>query len=69
MRRHTFVDRKARTANKGLASGGSNVSVRQFFVNLGFVARSEFSAENPARTPSPEPLAAMAGQRFAIKHG
>ena len=45
--------------NKGLASGGANVPVRQFFVNLGFVARTEFSAENPARTPSPEPLTAI----------
>ena len=43
-------------ANKGLASGGANVSVRQFFVNLGFVARSKFSAENPAGTPSPETI-------------
>jgi len=50
---------KTAACNKGLASGGANVSVRQFFVNLGFVARSEFSAENPARTPSPEPLAVI----------
>ena len=39
-------------ANKGFASGGSNVSVRHFFVYLSFVVRSEFSAENPARTQS-----------------
>jgi len=51
--------RRSTTGNRGLASGGSNVPVRQFFVNLGFVARTEFSAENPARTPSPEPLVAM----------
>jgi len=44
--------------NKGLASGGANVPVRQFFVHLNFVARLEFSVENPARTPSPEPLVA-----------
>ena len=36
----------------GLASGGSNVSVRHLFVYLSFVARSRFFAENPARTPS-----------------
>jgi len=47
---------KKRPHNIGLASGGVNVPVRQFFVNLGFVARSEFSAENPARTPSRQPL-------------
>ena len=39
-----------------MASGGVNVPVRHFFVNLRFVARSEFSCENPARTQSPEPL-------------
>ncbi len=52
-----FNDRIKRAAtNKGFASGGSNVNVRHFFVYLSFVARSEFSAENPARTQSPEPL-------------
>ncbi len=39
--------------NTGFASGGSNVNIRHFFVYLNFVARSEFSSENPARTQSP----------------
>ncbi len=39
---------------KGFAAGGSNVPIRHFFVNLVFVDRSEFSAENPARTQRPE---------------
>lgn len=43
----------------GFASGGSNIPVRHFFVYLSFVARSEFSAENPARTQSPDPLAVI----------
>jgi len=49
-----------------LASGGANVSVRQFFVNLSLVARTEFSAENPARTPSPKPLQEILGTKQPI---
>ena len=47
----------------GFASGGSNVPVRHFFVNLSFVARSEFCAKNPARTQSPKTLGASVEQR------
>jgi hypothetical protein len=48
---------KRYAANIGLVSGGANLPVRHFFVNSGFVARPEFSAENPARTPSRRTLA------------
>lgn len=50
---------KLPAANKGFASGGSNVPVRHFFVYLSFVARSEFSSKNPARTQSPKTLATI----------
>src|SRR5690606_34493395 len=36
---NTRKKQKITSANKGLASGGANVPVRQFFVNLRFVAR------------------------------
>lgn len=51
--------RETTAANKGFASGGSNVPVRHFFLYLSFVARTEFSVENPARTQSPETLAVI----------
>ena len=54
--------------HKGFASGGSNVPVRHFFVNLSFVARSEFSAENPARTQSPETLYNTPERHCIFKH-
>lgn len=53
--------------NSGFASGGSNVPVRHFFVHLSFVARSEFSAENPAQTQSREALYAMQATFTNIK--
>ena len=39
-----------------MPSGRAHVPVRQFPVNLSIVARSEFSAENHGRTPSPGTL-------------
>ena len=43
---------KSQPVTDSFASGGSNASVRHLFVNLSFVAPSEFSVENPARTQS-----------------
>jgi len=43
--------------NKGLASGGANVPVRQFFVNLGFVARSDFSCRKSRPNAKPRTVA------------
>lgn len=66
---YTLTLLKNTAANKGLASGGSNVSVRQFSVYLNFVARSKFSAKNPARTPSPKPLQASSRSAVVKKIG
>jgi hypothetical protein len=46
--RQTFMDRKARTANMGLAKGGLTCFVETFVQGSTFVLRMNFSAKNPA---------------------
>jgi len=51
---------KNTACNKGLASGGVYVSVRQFFVNLGIVARSDFSCRKSRPNAKPRPVSGNA---------